>query len=207
MLSTLLAVWFLYLGAMISPGPNILLVSQLAASRGRKTAWVAGLGVAFGAGVWASCAVLGIHALFLAFPSLRLTLQMVGALYLLYVAARLWRSGAQSTKSSIRKGGLWVAFQAGALTNLTNPKAALFFGSIFAASFPVQPTVALQLGAVAVVVLSAIAWYTLLAVIFSRSVVVQNYSRASVLIGRLASACFGIIGVSMLYKTVREARA
>ena len=205
MLSTLLTVWLLYLGAMVSPGPNILLVSQLAASRGRKAAWVAGLGVAFGAGVWASCAVLGIHALFLAFPNLRLTLQMVGAFYLLYVAARLWRSGTPSIESSIRKRGLWVAFRAGALTNLTNPKAALFFGSIFAASFPAQPKAALQLGAIAVVVLSAIAWYTLLAVIFSRSVVVQNYARASVLLGRLASVCFGIISVGMLYKTVREA--
>src|SRR5262245_53190198 len=182
MLSTLLTVWLLYLGAMVSPGPNILLVSQLAASAGRRSAWLAGLGVAFGAGVWASCAVLGVHALFLAFPRLRLALQLVGALYLLYIAWRLWRSSAASVGPQSSARSPWVAFRMGALTNLTNPKAALFFGSVFATSFPVQPSVVLQLGSVAIVVFSAIGWYTLLAFALSRNSVVQRYARVSSLI-------------------------
>jgi threonine/homoserine/homoserine lactone efflux protein len=193
---------------MVSPGPNVLLVSQLAASAGRRSAWLAGLGVAFGAGVWASCAVLGLHALFLAFPRVRLALQLAGALYLLYIASRLWRSsGASSGTQGPPRTSPWVAFRMGALTNLTNPKAALFFGSVFATSFPAQPSAALQLGAVAVVVCSAIGWYTLLSFVFSRSGVVQRYARVSALIGRVAAACFGAIGISLLYGTVREARA
>jgi threonine/homoserine/homoserine lactone efflux protein len=94
----------------------------------------------------------------------------------------------------------------GALTNLTNPKAALFFGSVFATSFPAQPSAALQLGAVAVVVFSAICWYTLLAAVLSRRAVTQRYARVSSLVSRVASACFGAIGVGMLYSTIREAR-
>lgn len=207
MLSTLLTVWLLYLAAMVSPGPNILLVSQLAASGYRRSAWLAGLGVAFGAGIWASCAVLGIHALFLAFPRLRLALQLVGALYLLYVATRLWRSGAAATGSGISARSPWAAFRMGALTNLTNPKAALFFGSVFAASFPAHPSVGLQVGSVAVVVLSAISWYTVLAFVFSSSAVTHRYARVSSMLSRVASACFGAIGVSMLYGTVREAKS
>jgi len=192
---------------MVSPGPNILLVSQLAASAGRRSAWLAGLGVAFGAGVWAACAVLGVHALFLAFPRLRLALQLVGALYLLYIATRLWRSSAASAGFHASARSPWVAFRMGALTNLTNPKAALFFGSVFAASFPARPSAMLQLGSIAVVVLSAIGWYTLLSFVFSRNAVIQRYARVSSLIGRVAAACFGAIGVSMLYGTVREARS
>jgi len=207
MLSTLLTVWLLYLGAMISPGPNVLLVSQLAASAGRRSAWLAGLGVAFGAGVWASCAVLGVHALFLAFPRLRLALQLVGALYLLYIATRLWRSGATSAGSHAAARSPWMAFRMGALTNLTNPKAALFFGSVFAASFPAQPGLVLQLGSIAIVVFSAIAWYTVLAFVFSREAVVRRYARVASLISRVASACFGAIGASLLYGTVREAKS
>jgi threonine/homoserine/homoserine lactone efflux protein len=207
MLSTLLTVWLLYLGAMVSPGPNILLVSQLAASAGRRSAWLAGLGVAFGAGVWASGAVLGVHALFLAFPRLRIALQLVGALYLLYIATRLWRSSAASARTQVSARGPWAAFRMGALTNLTNPKAALFFGSVFATSFPAQPGALLQLGSIAIVVCSAIGWYTLLAFVFSRNAVVQRYARVSSLIGRFASACFGVIGMSLLYGTVREAKA
>ena len=95
----------------------------------------------------------------------------------------------------------------GALTNLTNPKAALFFGSVFAASFPAHPSAGLQVGSVAVVVLSAISWYTVLAFVFSSSAVTHRYARVSSMLSRVASACFGAIGVSMLYGTVREAKS
>jgi len=192
---------------MVSPGPNILLVCELAASAGRRSAWLAGLGVAFGAGVWASCAVLGVHAFFLAFPSLRLALQLVGALYLLYIAVRLWNAGGAAIGSGVSARSPWVAFRMGALTNLTNPKAALFFGSVFATSFPAQPSTALQLAAVAIVVFSAISWYTMLAAVFSRSAFTQRYARVSSELGRVASACFGAIGLSMLYGVVREAKS
>src|SRR5262245_45691633 len=92
MLATLATIWALYLGAMISPGPNILLVSQLAASADRRRARFAGIGVTVGAGIWAACAVLGVNAVFEAFPWLRLSLQVGGGIYLLYVAWTLWRS-------------------------------------------------------------------------------------------------------------------
>jgi threonine efflux protein len=207
MLSPLLTVWLLYLGAMVSPGPNVLLVSQLAAGSGLRSAWLAGLGVAFGAGVWASCAVLGVHAFFSAFPGLRLALQLLGGLYLVYIATRLWSSGAGSVDFHASARSQWVAFRMGALTNLTNPKAALFFGSVFATSFPAQPSAQLQLGAIAVVVFSAIAWYTFLAFVFSHSAVVQRYARVSSLVSRVASACFAAIGLSLLCGTVREARS
>lgn len=207
MFRTLLTVWLLYLGAMVSPGPNVLLVSQLAASAGRRTAGFAGLGVAVGAGVWASCAVLGVHAFFLTFPRMRLALQLIGAVYLLYIATRLWRSSAASTGSLVSARSPWVAFRMGALTNLTNPKAALFFGSVFATSFPAQPSAVLQLGSVAVVVFSAVGWYSVLAFLFSRDSVVQRYARASSLISRVASACFGTIGMSLVYGTIREAKS
>ena len=207
MLSILLTIWILYIGVMVSPGPNMLLVSQLAASAGRRSAWVAGLGIAFGAGVWASCAVLGIHAFFLAFPHLRLALQLVGSLYLLYIATRLWRSSAASGGSQVTACSPWAAFRMGALTNLTNPKAALFFGSVFATSFPAHPSAMLQLSSIAVIVVSAIGWWTLLAFLFSRNAVVQRYERAASLISRVVSACFGAMGMSMLYGTVREAKS
>jgi threonine efflux protein len=207
MSSILLTIWILYLGIMVNPGPNMLLVSQLAASAGQRSAWLAGLGIACGAGVWAICAVLGIHAFFLAFPSMRLTLQLVGALYLLYIATRLWRSSATSANSQNLASSSWRAFRMGALTNLTNPKAALFFGSVFATSFPAQPSTTLQLASIAVIVVSAIAWWTLLAFVFSRTAVVRRYERASSLISRVASACFGAIGMGMLFGTVREARS
>ena len=89
MLTTLIGIWFLHVAALLSPGANVLLVSQLAASDRARSAAFAALGVTVGACMWASCAVLGVNALFQAFPGLRLALQIAGGLYLLYVASRL----------------------------------------------------------------------------------------------------------------------
>ncbi|MGH8804289.1 MAG: LysE family transporter, partial [Polaromonas sp.] len=92
MFSILISIWFLHLAAMVSPGANVFLVSQLAASDRTRSAVFAALGVTLGAGLWATFAVLGVNAVFEAFPRLRLALQIAGGLYLLYVASRLWRS-------------------------------------------------------------------------------------------------------------------
>jgi len=92
MLSTFVTIWLLHVAALLTPGANVLLVSQLAASGHRRSASYAALGVAIGAAIWSSSAVLGVSALFAAFPAARLFLQVAGATYLLYVASRLWRS-------------------------------------------------------------------------------------------------------------------
>src|SRR5690242_2090605 len=81
MLSTFVTIWVLHVSAMLSPGPNVLLVSQLAASDRARSAVFAALGVTFGATLWATCAVLGVNVVFAAFPGLRLALQVTGGVY------------------------------------------------------------------------------------------------------------------------------
>ena len=204
MLSTFATIWILHVAAMLSPGPNVLLVSQLAASDRARSAVFAALGVTFGAALWATCAVLGVNVVFVAFPGLRLALQVAGGVYLLYVAIRLWRSsgarlvGRASSVSS-------AAFCRGFLTNITNPKVALFFGSMFATSFPPAPSPILQASAVAMVVLNALCWHTLLAYLFSRERVRAAYSRTRRVANRIASVTMGALGLNLLVASLREA--
>jgi len=206
MLSTFVTIWILHVAAMVSPGPNVLLVSQLAASDRARSAVFAAVGVSFGAAVWATCAVLGVNVVFSAFPELRLALQVVGGAYLLYVAIRLWRSrGAALVGRESSSVSSWAAFRRGFLTNITNPKVALFFGSIFATSFPAAPSPILQASAVAMVVLNALCWHTLLAYLFSRERVRAAYSRTRGVANRIASVTMGALGLSLLVASLREA--
>ena len=85
MLPTLLSIALLHWLVLITPGANVLLVSQLAASGYRRSALYAGLGISFVAVIWALLAILGVNALFAAHPTARLALQIAGALYLSYV--------------------------------------------------------------------------------------------------------------------------
>lgn len=181
-------------------------MSQVAASDRARSAVFAALGVTFGAALWATCAVLGVHVVFVAFPELRLALQVAGGVYLLYVAVRLWRSsGAALVGRASSSVSSWAAFHRGFLTNITNPKVALFFGSVFATSFPAAPSPILQASAVAMVVLNALCWHTLLAYLFSRERVRAAYSRTRGVANRIASVTMGALGLSLLVTSLREA--
>jgi threonine/homoserine/homoserine lactone efflux protein len=205
MLSTFATIWFLHVAALLTPGANVLLVSQLAASGARRSAVYAAWGITVGAAIWSSAAVLGVSALFAAFPAARLVLQVAGAMYLLYVATRLWRS--RSARPANADGPTIArAFRAGLLTNLSNPKSALFFGSVFSAALPANPGAGLLAAAVLLVVLNALAWHLLLAFIFSRKAVQAGYAAQRGVFTRVAGAVVGALGLSLLFASLREAR-
>jgi len=207
MLSTLLTIWILHVAALATPGANVLLVSQLAASDRAQSAVYAALGVTLGGLIWASSAVLGVHAIFQAFPSLRLALQIAGGVYLLVVAGRLWRSGGAAITESSASVSRVAAFRLGFLTNITNPKSALFFGSVFAASFPAAPSAELQIAAVAMIVMNALGWHILLAYLFSRARVRSAYARTRGLANRIAATVVGVLGFGLLVTSLRDARS
>lgn len=205
MLSTLATIWILHVAAMVSPGPNFLLVSQLAASDRTRSAVFAALGVASGATLWATCAVLGVNVVFAVFPGLRLALQIAGGVYLLYLAIRLWRSSGAASVALVPSVSSWAGFRRGFLTNITNPKVALFFSSVFAASFPAAPGPMLQASVVAMVALNAVGWHTLLAYLFSRVRVRAAYARTRGVANRIASVIMGALGLSVLVASLHEA--
>ncbi len=206
MLPTLLTIWLLHAAALLSPGANVLLVSQLVASDRGQSAVFAALGVTVGAVAWATFAVLGVNVVFQVFPGLRLALQVAGGLYLIYVASRLWRSRGPEMSGSLPAISRPAAFRLGLLTNITNPKSALFFGSVFAASFPAAPAPLLQVCAVVMIVVNALAWHLLLAYLFSRPRVRDVYARSRTRANRVASAAMGLLGLGLLLATFREAR-
>lgn len=161
--------------------------------------------MAIGAAILASAAVLGVGALFRAAPALRLLLQIFGASYLLYVAFRLWRSSgsASSADAEMPSGS---ALRAGILTNLSNPKSVLFFGSVFSTALPDNPTVPVMLAAVAMMAFNSFWWHTLLACIFSSAPIRTQYVRRRHLLSRAGGAVLGAFGASLLWASLREAR-
>ena len=207
MLSTLLAIALLNWVALMTPGANVLLVSNLAASGSRQAAIFAALGVTVVAGIWSSLAVLGVNAIFAAHPYLRIAVQVAGGFYLLSLALRLWRSSAAAASSTHVQLSPTAAFRLGFLTNIMNPKSALFFGSVFATALPSEPPPLLLLLAVALVVVNAFVWHTFLALAFSHRRVQAEYARRRVAIGRTAGAVVGAFGVRLLYAAASEIRA
>jgi threonine efflux protein len=152
-------------------------------------------------------ALLGVNAFFASLPGLRFALQIAGGIYLCHVAVRLWRSGTSGKEGQSERLAPWAAFRRGFLTNILNPKSALFFGSIFATALPHDPGAPLLAAATALVFVNALLWHTFLAVAFSHSRVQLAYIRNSRLLNRIAGALVGTFGLRLLAVTANEMRS
>ncbi|TMR27230.1 LysE family translocator [Nonomuraea zeae] len=156
------------IGAM-SPGPDFAVVVRRSAVSGRAYGMAAAAGIAVGVFVWVVAAATGIAALLAASATAFTVVKVVGAAYLLYL-------GAKALRSALRKGGpleldlpdparrtSWAAFAEGLLTNVLNPKAALFFVALVpqfvSPGESVQDTLLLSLIALA----GTVAWFLVVA--------------------------------------------
>jgi threonine/homoserine/homoserine lactone efflux protein len=111
-----------------SPGPDMLFIVAVGGRGGPVSGLLAALGVATGALVHVIAAMLGLSALFLAFPPLYHVLRWVGAAYLLYLAVKAFRDREPlgGGEPGHRPMSRWRTYGQGAVTNLLNPKVILF---------------------------------------------------------------------------------
>lgn len=191
----------LLIGAII-PGPSFVLVARTAMVVSRIDALFAAFGMGLG-GVFFSVAVLlGLQALLVHVPWLYLTLKFTGGLYLVYLALRLWRGARQPIAlpgtqhrscSSAKK-----SFLLGLITQLSNPKTAIIYGSIFAALLPqhLPPAVALALPLLVFVVEAG--WYSIVALALSSAPLQNTYLRSKSHVDRAASTVMAFLGLKLL---------
>ena len=199
---TLLTIGLLQALMLVIPGPDVLLVSQTAISRSRRSALFAGAGVVTGIAAWATLALLGIGVLFEHFALLHGVIKVAGGLYLLYMAYHLWRSsfGAQASEGHTAPTPLGDgrAYRSGLLTNLANPKAAVFFGSVFSSLMPAHSSNGLRLGVFAVILGLSVLWFALVSFGMSTAPLQAGYLRAKRGIDRVAGSLMAGFGALLL---------
>lgn len=118
----------------LTPGPDVLLILSSALRSGVRAGLVAALGITAGCFVHIFAAALGVSALLVASATAFTVLKWVGALYLLYMGLQLLTSKTLNTIEVVAAHantesdiGLKHIFFKGFLTNVLNPKVALFF--------------------------------------------------------------------------------
>lgn len=195
------------IGAM-SPGPSFVLVSHTAIIRSRRAGLAAALGMGIGGAIFALLALAGLHALLVRVEWAYLLFKLLGGAYLAYLGVRIWR-GASLPLPPERVGGTdrgtaaWKSLAVGLATQLSNPKTALVYGSIFAAFLPAAPErwlfTALPLG----VFIVEAGWYALVALVFSAERPRAAYGRAKHVVDRIAGAVLVGLGVRLILDAVR----
>lgn len=189
------------LGAM-SPGPSFIVVARTAIANSRSRGVVVALGMGIGGGIFALAACLGLHLILTAVPSVYRVLQVAGAAYLLFMAYKLWIGAPDALDLDQREmtntGTAMRDFFIGLGIQLSNPKTALVYASVFAAALPEGPSLQATSALVAVIFLIEFGWYTLVAIAFSTGRARHVYAHGKAWIDRLAAGAMGALGVKIL---------
>jgi threonine/homoserine/homoserine lactone efflux protein len=168
---------FLAISALLAviPGPDTAITTRNALIGGRRAGLFTILGVSMGLAVWTLATGAGIAALIRASEPAFVALKLVGAAYLVFL-------GAQALWGALRRRGLRggepearrpipprVALRQGAITNLGNPKIAVFFTSFLPQFTPADEASfgsLVLLGALFCVI--GLSWLTLYALVVAR---------------------------------------
>jgi threonine/homoserine/homoserine lactone efflux protein len=190
-----------------SPGPSFIVVARTSVVS-RTGGLASALGMGIGGVVFAVAALLGLHGLLLAVPSLYWAFKVAGGLYLAYLGVRIWLAAAQplaidGNHANSGNRGVLRALVLGCTTQLSNPKTAIVYAGVFAAFLPASPTLAFDVAVVAVVFCIEAGWYGLVALVLSSERPRLAYLRCKAWIDRAAGGVMGTLGLRLALSAQR----
>jgi threonine/homoserine/homoserine lactone efflux protein len=191
----------------ITPGPNMGYLAVLSLSRGGQAGAAAVAGVALGHAVYGVAAALGVAAAIDASPPLYEILRWAGVAYMLWLAYETWSSEAETSPDVVSDGDprhVGRAFRHGLVTNLLNPKAAIFFVAVVPSFIrPGHSVVAETLLLSGIFVAIATAVHTTIVVMANR---LQHFSTSKARrqpVRRALAGLLALIAVWIAYSTAR----
>jgi threonine/homoserine/homoserine lactone efflux protein len=184
------------IAAILSPGPALLVAVRTSLSAGRRAGIAIGAGLGLMAATWTLMALLGLDVLFELFPWAYALTKSVGAIYLLYVAYRMWKDARREVHAQTKPPS--HAFRQGILINLLNPKSVLFAAAVLIVVFPADMSTKQNSVVVLNHLVVELVFYTALAFGMNTTTVSQRYLRAKVYIDRTASVVLGSLGARLL---------
>lgn len=185
---------------IVIPGPDTAMVTKHAFLAGRRGALFASFGVTIGLATWTVAAAVGLAALLRASSVAFFALKLAGAAYLVWIGIQMLRArNAAPPHTGTRASG--KALRQGVLSNLGNPKIAVFFtsflpqfvhggGNAFASL--------LVLGALFCVI--TLAWLTVYSFVIGHGASVLRRPRVRRALDRFTGAVFVALGIRLAFE-------
>jgi RhtB (resistance to homoserine/threonine) family protein len=196
--ATIIGAWA---AAVVLPGPNFLATAHTACTRSRRLGLMVSLGVAFGTLIWAVAALSGLGLVFKTAAWAYQIVKYVGAAYLLFVGVRmLFAPGANKSSEAVDVRTAHTpgrAFRYGLVVDLSNPKAAVFFTSLFAVTVPPASPFWYKSLIIFVVVGISSGWYAFVACAVGYAPVAEKLRRSQRLVSRFTGAVFVALGLKL----------
>lgn len=202
-LSQFLTVAIVHLLAVASPGPDFAIVVRQSITYGRRTALLTSCGVGMGIMIHVIYSLLGIGLIVSQSLVAFTVMKFAGAGYLIYIGVKAIRTKPVSLTFTqgkelelpSRRSAIWVGF----LTNGLNPKATLFFLSLFTVVISPQTPVTVQFIYGVYMAFATALWFSMVSMLFGQERVRQLFSRIGHWFERLMGACLCILGLRLLF--------
>ncbi|PIJ44048.1 threonine export protein RhtC [Tatumella sp. OPLPL6] len=204
MLSLFVTVAVVQIVALASPGPDFFFISQTAASQSRRDAFKGVIGITLAVAIWAAVALLGLNLILKQMAWLHQLILLAGGAYLMWMGIQMIKSarqpqsvGAKVTPvTSSRKKNIFLR---GLLTNLSNPKAIIYFGSIFSLIVGDDVSSATRTAIFILIVAETLIWFSLVATLFSLPWVKAKYQKLAKWIDGIAGTLFVAFGLHLIF--------
>ncbi|CAN7268112.1 LysE family translocator [Pararhizobium sp. LjRoot255] len=203
-LATLLA----YCGALFIaaaiPGPGMTAIVARALGSGFRETFFMGLGLVLGDLIYLTAVILGLAFVAQTFTTAFMVIKVLGALYLVYIAYKLWTAGLLPQEiQAKRSANMGLSFLSGLLVTLGNPKTMLFYVALVPTLIDLRAIgldeYAILVGSTFIVLMAVLIPYILLA---SRARLLLKQPRALKSLNRIAA---GILGSTAAYIATRAA--
>ena len=197
------------LGA-IMPGPSFVMVLRTSIALSRRDGFAAAVGMGLGGALFGTLALLGLTALLAQVDWLYVVLKLAGGAYLAYLALRIWRGAREPLaipqSAAFQSKTLKRSFSVALMTQLSNPKTAVSYASIFAALLPPQVPGWMILALPPMIFVVETSWYATVSFVFSSQRPRSAYVQAKAWIDRVTAFVIGGLGLRLIYETARAHR-
>jgi RhtB (resistance to homoserine/threonine) family protein len=195
--------------AVASPGPDFAIVLRQSVAYGRRTALLTSIGIGTAILLHVGYSLLGLGLLIRSSAGWFAAVKYAGAAYLAWLGVQSWRAKPRPPADVAGAAGAAelptarAAFATGFLTNALNPKATLFFISLFVLIVSPQTPKPVQVGYGVWMAGVTMAWFALVSVFFTRADVRRNFLRHGHWIDRVLGAVFLAFAGSLLFAAGR----
>ena len=202
-MSVFLTIAVLHLFAVASPGPDFILVSRQCLRYGRRIAIWTSLGIAIGILFHVALSLTGLSILLQNQPDLFWYIKLLASLYIGYlgIVSLVSKSSNKLVEDATGQAGNQLrSVTTGLLTNVLNPKALIFFITVFAVAINKETGIFVKSLLGIYMSVATFIWFALVSILLTNKKAIERFKKAIPLLEKVTGFFLLLIAIQILFQ-------
>jgi threonine/homoserine/homoserine lactone efflux protein len=202
-MSIFLTIAVLHLFAVASPGPDFILVSRQCLRYGRRIAIWTSLGIAIGILFHVALSLTGLSILLQNQPDLFWYIKLLASLYIGYlgIVSLVSKSSNKFVEDATGQVGNQLrSVTTGLLTNVLNPKALIFFITVFAVAINKETGIFVKSLLGIYMSVATFIWFTLVSILLTNKKAIERFKKAIPLLEKVTGFFLLLIAIQIIFQ-------